>query len=314
MKRFKKILLVSREGPGERATLARAVDLAKQHGARLTLIEVVEEIPRELRMLVTSVLPAALEREIVEETKKRLDALVASLSDDGVRVKAVVRYGTPFLEIIREVLSKKHDLVVLTAEGRGGVKERLFGSTSLHLMRKCPAPVWVMKPTRSRRYRRILATVDPDPSEPERVALDGAILALAASVARLGRSELHVAHVFRAPDEALHALSRRYVPKEKLKEMRAEARAQSEKRLDDLLAGGALDGVRHRVHLLPGEARVQIPKLVKRERVDLIVMGTVCRTGVPGFLIGNTAESVLQQVDCSVLTVKPEGFVTPITA
>ncbi len=49
-----------------------------------------------------------------------------------------------------------------------------------------------------------------------------------------------------------------------------------------------------------------------RERIDLLVMGTVCRTGVPGFLIGNTAESVLQQVDCSVLAVKPEGFVTPV--
>ena len=32
-----------------------------------------------------------------------------------------------------------------------------------------------------------------------------------------------------------------------------------------------------------------------------------------GFFIGNTAESVLQQVNCSVLTVKPEGFVSPVT-
>lgn len=35
--------------------------------------------------------------------------------------------------------------------------------------------------------------------------------------------------------------------------------------------------------------------------------------GVGGFLIGNTAEEVLNQVDCPVLTVKPEGFVTPVT-
>lgn len=32
-----------------------------------------------------------------------------------------------------------------------------------------------------------------------------------------------------------------------------------------------------------------------------------------GFFIGNTAETVLAQVDCSVLSVKPEGFVTPVT-
>jgi nucleotide-binding universal stress UspA family protein len=47
--------------------------------------------------------------------------------------------------------------------------------------------------------------------------------------------------------------------------------------------------------------------------IDLLVMGTVCRTGIAGFLIGNTAEEVLNQVDCSVLTRKPVGFVTPVT-
>ena len=46
---------------------------------------------------------------------------------------------------------------------------------------------------------------------------------------------------------------------------------------------------------------------------ELVVMGTICRTGLPGFFIGNTAETVLQSVDCAVLTVKPEGFVTPVT-
>ncbi|NJO21650.1 MAG: universal stress protein [Sphingomonadales bacterium] len=43
-------------------------------------------------------------------------------------------------------------------------------------------------------------------------------------------------------------------------------------------------------------------------------MGTVTRTGIAGFLIGATAEDVLRQVDCSVLTVKPDGFVTPVAA
>lgn len=37
------------------------------------------------------------------------------------------------------------------------------------------------------------------------------------------------------------------------------------------------------------------------------------RTGVPGLFIGNTAESVLHQVDCSVLALKPPGFVSPVT-
>ena len=74
----------------------------------------------------------------------------------------------------------------------------------------------------------------------------------------------------------------------------------------------AVGDLKPRVHLLEGKAKDRIPVLARKKRVELIVMGTVARTGLPEFLIGNTAENVLSQVDCSVLTVKPEGFVTPI--
>jgi nucleotide-binding universal stress UspA family protein len=55
-----------------------------------------------------------------------------------------------------------------------------------------------------------------------------------------------------------------------------------------------------------------IPALAEAKEVELIVMGTLSRTGISGLLIGNTAEKVLNQVDCSVLTVKPDSFITPI--
>ncbi|MBW2446764.1 MAG: universal stress protein [Deltaproteobacteria bacterium] len=313
MKRFKKILLVSRDGAGERATLARAVELAKQNRARLTLVEVVEELPLEQRMLVTAVAPQELQKLAIEERKEQLQSLVAPLLEDGVRASAVVLAGTPFLAIIREVLRKKHDLVILSAEGRGGIKGRLFGSTSLHLMRKCPCPVWVMKPTRSRRYSRILAAVDPDPSDPVRTAVNAEILDLATSLARLEKSALHLVHVWRLPGEGMYRGGRAGIPKQRLKELLAEARDQTRKNLDELLSGYALEDLKHRIHLLKGKPRILIPALVQTEQIDLIVMGTVCRTGIPGFVIGNTAENVLQQVDCSVLTVKPDGFVTPVT-
>lgn len=45
---------------------------------------------------------------------------------------------------------------------------------------------------------------------------------------------------------------------------------------------------------------------------DILVMGTIARTGIPGFMIGNTAEDILNSVDCSVLTVKPPNYVSPL--
>ncbi|MBW2245528.1 MAG: universal stress protein, partial [Deltaproteobacteria bacterium] len=98
-----------------------------------------------------------------------------------------------------------------------------------------------------------------------------------------------------------------------LEDLLAQVRDQTQQSLDELVAGYALEDLRYQIHLLMGDPSLVIPELVQEERVDLIVMGAVCRIGIPGFLIGNTAENVLQRVDASVLAVKPEGFVTPIT-
>lgn len=42
-------------------------------------------------------------------------------------------------------------------------------------------------------------------------------------------------------------------------------------------------------------------------------MGTFARIGIAGFFIGNTAEAILEQLQCSVLAVKPPGFVSPVS-
>jgi nucleotide-binding universal stress UspA family protein len=61
-----------------------------------------------------------------------------------------------------------------------------------------------------------------------------------------------------------------------------------------------------------GEPEDVIPEFVVAEGIDLVVMGTVARVGIAGMLIGNTAERVLRKLPCSVLTVKPDGFESPV--
>ena len=70
------------------------------------------------------------------------------------------------------------------------------------------------------------------------------------------------------------------------------------KGFDELIGKYSVKNLNHRLHFLKGDAAALI---------NLIIMGTVCRTSVAGFFIGNTVENVLQQVNCSVLTVKPNA-------
>ena len=71
--------------------------------------------------------------------------------------------------------------------------------------------------------------------------------------------------------------------------------------------------VEPRFWLAQGDPDEEVIKAVGQLDVDVIVMGTVGRVGVSGLLIGNTAEKVLRLVECSVLAVKPAGFVSPVT-
>ena len=75
----------------------------------------------------------------------------------------------------------------------------------------------------------------------------------------------------------------------------------------------AVDILEPQLHVIKGSAKNVVPAMAHELAVDLVVMGTVARTGTAGFFMGNTAESVLAQLDCSVLTIKPPGFTSPIT-
>jgi nucleotide-binding universal stress UspA family protein len=64
--------------------------------------------------------------------------------------------------------------------------------------------------------------------------------------------------------------------------------------------------------LLKGAPRKKIPEFAEEIGADLMVMGTVARTGISGLIMGNTAETILNELQCSVLAVKPPGFISPV--
>ena len=256
--------------------------------------------------------PSVLIREHVTGYEgQRLEQWVDHARQSGPHVNSKILYGTPFLQIIREVLRHGHDLVMTTAQGRSNLKDRVFGSTTMHLMRKCPCPVWVVKACQPDWHKRILAAVDPSPEDEERHALNIKIMDLATSLARMEQRELVVLHAWTFPME--HSLrSGRVGPSDKVDRWVSEAHAQHRRQLIDLLQPYALEISKHEVYLLKGEAGRLVPEVAAAREVELIVMGTVSRSGVSGLLIGNTAEKILGQVDCAVLAVKPDGFMTPV--
>lgn len=173
--------------------------------------------------------------------------------------------------------------------------------------------MWAIKPSKKRKFTKILAAVDPDTSETDKskILLNQQIIELAISLAIRENCELHIVRAWSVWGEHLFA-RRTQMSQEEFRKQSEENRKDFKTSLDHLLEKFVLTDIEHRIHLLKGDPGVLIPKLVQKLKIDTVVMGTVCRTGLPGFIVGNTAENILQNINCGVLALKPKGFKTPV--
>lgn len=55
-----------------------------------------------------------------------------------------------------------------------------------------------------------------------------------------------------------------------------------------------------------------IPKIVDELDAGLVILGTTGRTGLSAVFIGNTAEHVIDKINCDVLALKPNGYISPL--
>lgn len=311
MRRFKRILFLADGAPGEKVALERAVSLARDNKATLTVIEVSPGPPPKLPSFGGALTPKKLGEILKDEGRRHLQSLITDLAAEDVETDSKVLVGAPFVEVVREVVKGEHDLLITAAEEEKSATAMLFGSTDLHLMRKCPCPVWIMKSSRRQRYARILAAVDISADDEVEEGLNRLILDLAVSVAQVEECELDIVHAWSLyAERALR--SRNILPKPEIKRMVEQTREQRQRRLQSLLDHYPMAKLKVHIHLVKGEPGEVIPALAEERQTELIVMGTVARTGLAGFFIGNAAERVLDSVDCSVLAVKPQGFVTPV--
>ncbi|RPI89277.1 MAG: universal stress protein [Planctomycetaceae bacterium] len=180
--------------------------------------------------------------------------------------------------------------------------EQFFvGSTARSLIRKCPSSVWIVKAEHVGPPRAVLAATDFSDAS-RRAVLEGLWVALQAS------ADFHLLHVVDSMDVPEDMISR--IPEGS--SLRREINEEAEHRFDQFLESLNTDLDKVQRHLSFGTPWQEIGRLSTHLNVDLIALGTVGRSGIKGLLLGNTAEKVLGMCDCSILTVKPDGFVSPI--
>ncbi|WP_375749070.1 universal stress protein [Vibrio sp. HN007] len=282
--------------------LLKYADICSGNVTLLTVIENLDEINEIAKYSVSAL-------NILEESRKKnlehLETIVSGLNGQYPNIKfhISVRTGIAFVEIIKAAKEVSASLIVIKT--RDGSDK---GSNTLHLMRKSEVPIWAVNSSLGPAKKVVVAV---DVGREELQEFNFKLVKSALDLSSVYEAELVLCHAWQLEHEGFLRKWERYEDLDialLMENMRDDRIA----RLQNIVEVLGAQNNRVNYTLLEGNARESIPQFVARESVDMVVLGSMSRTGIAGFLMGNTAESLLNKIDCSVLTLKPDDFNSPV--
>ena len=143
----KKILVPTDFSAYSDKALGRALDIAKQHGAKIYLMHVVGLVHQcATDYCMDDAMVTQLDKKSVESAKEMMKEQIKKADNtDGVEIISDVRKGTPYEEILNEEKAKKVDLIVIASHGKTGLLAHLMGSVAEKVARGAKGSVLLVK-------------------------------------------------------------------------------------------------------------------------------------------------------------------------
>ena len=296
MDNVRKLFVAIDFSPGSDEALRHGHERAASTGARLAVCHIV---PNELRSnLLFPQISRITALKFPLEVKRIAEAAAAHVTDITGRsqeeFELIIDDGTPQALIVSAAEQWFADLIIVGSHGQTGAADALLGSVTNSVIRHAHCPVLIVRP--GERTRHIVAGTDfSDPAFP-------ALKAAANEANRVG-GELTVVHsldlVWAPASYAAMAFGGApfNISPDQIKELEVIATQQLEESLEQLNVSG--DAV-----VTTGPAGMALIEVASERNADLIVVGTIGRTGLRRALLGSVAESVANGAHCSVLIVR----------
>jgi universal stress protein E len=307
-------ILVAVKDPRARSlpAVAKAAQLARALGAG---IELFHAIDAPLYVGAYSGDARQLEDYWRNEFLRQLDRAATRIGGADLKVTTAVEWDYPGYEaVIRRARRIRADLIVAERHAGRHVVPWLLHMTDWELLRLSPVPVLIVKSRRPYRRPVVLAAVDPSHAFAKPGRLDEEVLRLAATVTGALHGTLHALHACPVPLPVARPTAAWTSGKMTAEDIRAEietkAVAQARSGFDRVLKSAHIP--RSRRHLVARYPVDAIPDVARKTRSAIVVMGAVSRSGLKSVFIGNTAERVLDHLQCDLLVVKPLRFETRV--
>jgi nucleotide-binding universal stress UspA family protein len=137
---FKRIVAATDFGPSSQSAVELATKLAKEHGAKLTLVHAYAVY---VAMYPIAVAPTI--EGVREAATGAMDRVIQSLRAHLPDVEGFVRHGDAWTEIVDQAAECSADLIVMGTHGHRGVSRLFLGSVAERVVRCSPVPVLTVR-------------------------------------------------------------------------------------------------------------------------------------------------------------------------
>ncbi|MBL4764300.1 MAG: universal stress protein UspE [Colwellia sp.] len=312
METYQNILVVIDPTTDEQKALKRAIDLAstiKNSGAnqiKVCAFLSIFDFSYEMTTILSSDERDVMRQSVIKDKELWLENLINQLNPDIEINCQVVWHNRPFEAIIDRVIKQGYDLVIKGTHQHDKFKSVIFTPTDWHILRKCPCPVLLVKEHNWPSNGNILAALNVGSDEAEHHSLNVKITEEAKKLALLIQANVHLVNSF--PGTPVNIAIE--IPEFNSTEYNETMLKHHQQAM--IAHANQFDISVVNTHVEEGLPETVIEQVAAKLDAELVILGTIGRTGISAALIGNTAEHVIDQLNCDVLALKPDGYISPL--
>lgn len=306
MEKYQKILVVLDPSSETQKALNRAIELASETKGTITAFLSIYDFSYEMTTMLSSDERELMRQSLINDRTQWLNEILTTTPNNIAIDTKVIWHNRPFEPIIEEVLTEGYDIVIKGTQQHDKLKSVIFTPTDWHLLRKCPCPVLLVKDHLWPMNGNIVAAINVGSDEEEHLSLNNKITEEGINLSRIIKANIHLVNSF--PGTPVNIAIE--IPEFNAKDYNDSMFNHHKKSMDAHAAKYSIGP--ENTHVLEGLPEDVIVNISDELDAELVILGTVGRTGISAALIGNTAEHVIDNLTCDVLALKPDGYVSPL--
>lgn len=299
MQQLHSILVVISAKRGEHPALRRALKLAETRKIHIHLFNSIYEPIMELTDVLSSDHRKEMKRQYMADRQLYLDSLAENIKHPNVTYTVHLSWHRELHEAIEQIVEEiKPDLVIKHISADADSHNPFTMPVDRHLLRYCNAPLLLVNDM-NWKPGPILAAVDPTATDDAHKLLNQEIIFAANTLAALTNTSVHLINSYETPTLS-PSLD---LPNFDVQQMCANAAHWHATQMHSLVDQQGFS--KDHIHVVAGAPEDVIPQIASQIHAQLVVLGTVGRTGIAAAFLGNTAERVLSKLKVEVLALKP---------